>query len=97
MQFAKYCEQVISFEIDAKIAKQNYHFGVLQGVSQKIEVIHENFFMVRNMKVDLVFINPDVDYNNGDFSIFKHLVPNISTTLNKALHMSKNIVLLLPK
>jgi hypothetical protein len=37
------------------------------------------------MKVDLVFINPDKTNINGEFSIFKHLTPNIIITLKKAL------------
>ena len=44
--------------------------------------------MIKNMKVDLVFLNPDRLKNIGDFSIFKHLNPNIKVSLSKAFKMS---------
>ena len=68
-------------------------------VNNKIEVINENFFNLKNIKTDLVFLNPDYEFPKKDhkFSIFKNIKPDLSKILKKALSISKNIVMLLPK
>ncbi len=64
-----------------------------------MEVINEDFFNLKNVNADLVFLNPDYELPKKDrkFSIFSHIKPDISKCLKKALSISKNIVILLPK
>lgn len=59
-------------------------------VLEKLEIICEDFFKFKNVKAELVFLNPSINDETiiESFSIFKHISPDIRDSLDKALSMS---------
>jgi hypothetical protein len=57
-----------------------------------------DFFSIGLKKSDLVFLNPNfLKKKDENFSVFKHIDPDIFEMIRKGLEMSQNIILLLPK
>jgi hypothetical protein len=52
-------------------------------VNNKIEVINENFYNLKNVNADMVFLNPDYEFPKKDrkFSIFTNIKPDITKCL----------------
>lgn len=58
-------------------------------MEEKIEIICDDFLNLKKCEPDLVFLNPDDDENiKQNFSIFKHLSPDINKSVEKALSLS---------
>jgi trimethylguanosine synthase len=104
IQFAKYFNQVYSFDIDYKkllCAKQN---SIIYNVDNKIEFICDDYFNIINyldkFKPDIVFLSPPwggIDYMNTDECDISKFPINGFNIFNYALKLTKNIVYFLPR
>lgn len=86
-----------------KILKQH---STLCGLKDRIETLNQDFLEAKVRMVDLVFFNPatlvgPIEEDGSiveeeSFSIFYNLTPDILSFLEKALEISRNVVMLLP-
>ena len=63
----------------------------------RIDLLHADFFSLRKIKGDVVFLAPafnKLDYSN--FSIKKHLQPNLSRLISQSLNMADSLCVMLP-
>jgi hypothetical protein len=98
IQFAKKCNFVIAIDIEPVKTDYARHNAELYNVTDKIDFFAADFLKVKNLNADVVFIAPsDVNPENEDFSIFKHLVPNMVDVTGKALEISYCLAFQLPK
>ena len=69
-------------------------------VEKNIYPIHKNVLDLNNFETDLIFCSPPwggVSYQFEDFSLLKHVTPNIFLLLNKFWGICKRFCLFLPK
>lgn len=63
-----------------------------------IDLIHADYFTLRNLKADVVFLAPsEVPLEKGEkFSILKHLTPSLPKLIRHSLTVAGSLCILLP-
>jgi len=89
---------VLSIDIDPEKTLSARHNSQIYGVHHKIDFLTVDFFQLKNLVGDVVFLGPsDMRKNpNEPFSLFKHSEPDLRDLLAKSLEISFNIALKLP-
>lgn len=72
-------------------------------MNDRIDVMEVDFIEAKLQKVDLVFFTPppyfgkmdDTSMEEDQYSIFYNITPDILTILEKALEISKNVIMIL--
>ena len=64
-------------------------------MQNKIEFVLSDFFSLKNLKADLVFINPSLPLHKR-VDILNQCEPNLLKILNHSYKLAKNLIILLP-
>lgn len=93
---------VLSCESKTKKIKYTRHNASVYQVRSKIEFFKTDFIDLKfppHFRPDIVFVKPK--YNEPsileDFNMEKHITPNLNLIFQKALTISQNVVIILPK
>jgi len=98
IQFAKYCDYVLSIDIESEKTLGARHNAEIYGVHHKIDFLTVDFFQLKNLVGDVVFLGPsDIRKDRSEtFSLFDHSEPDLRDLLPKSLEISFNIAMKLP-
>lgn len=92
---------MVGVDIDQTRIKFAKHNAKLYNVQDRIDFVHSDFFDIRGIKPDIVFLAPPwggIDYSkNRGYSPLKSVTPDLFRIIEHSLTLSPNLVLLLPK
>ena len=93
---------IIAFEMNEQRVNFSLNNAIIYGVRDKIDVIKGNFqnFKCKNKRIDLIFLAMEyenVKNPNENFCLFANILPDIRKTIENAMSITENIVLILPK
>jgi len=89
---------VLSIDIESEKTLGARHNAEIYGVHHKIDFLTVDFFQLKNLVGDVVFLGPsDIRKDpNETFSLFDHSEPDLRDLLAKSLEISLNIAMKLP-
>lgn len=92
---------VMAFEMNEQKFKFAVNNSIVYNIKPKIDFIRGNMLSYRGrQRIDLVFLLMEYENMkpcNDNFCLFADILPDIRKTLEKALEISPNVVLVLPK